>query len=287
MQPHASFVVALLGCTLFAQAEAPAPVQTPQQLVADVIYNEIQDRGSDSFWEYRSVRVSGTQNVVREQVETPDGPIFRVIESHGSPLDAEEQRREDARLSELVQKPGAMARVQQDHLQDEERMRKVMEMLPQAFFFEYDGPSQGDQVRIAFRPNPDFTPTNYEARVIRAMAGTITVNQRLKRMIDMRGSTVERVDFGYGILGHVEKGGTFEIRREQVSATRWKTDLVEVHIQGKVLLLKNVTKDQRESRSDFRPVPHDISLTAAKNLLDHAVSFPTEATLVRVNASPR
>src|ERR1700733_4448810 len=67
MQPHASFVVALLGCTLFAQAEAPAPVQTPQQLVADVIYNEIQDRGSDSFWEYRSVRVSGMQNVVREQ----------------------------------------------------------------------------------------------------------------------------------------------------------------------------------------------------------------------------
>jgi hypothetical protein len=103
----------------------------------------------------------------------------------------------------------------------------------------------------------------------------------------MRGSTVERVDFGYGILGHVEKGGTFEIRREQVSATRWKTNLVEVHIQGKILLLKNVTKDQRESRSDFRPVPHDISLTAAKNLLDHTVSLPTEATLVRVNASPR
>jgi hypothetical protein len=287
MQPRASFVVALLGCTLFAQAEAPVPAQPPQQLVADVIYNEIQDRGVDSFWEYRSVRVSGTQNVVREQVETADGPIFRVIEDHGNPLDAEEQRREDARLRELVQKPGAMARVQQDHLQDEERMKKVMEMLPQAFLFEYDGPSQGDQVRIAFRPNPNFTPTNYEARVIRAMAGTFTVNQRLKRMIDMRGSTVERVDFGYGILGHVEKGGTFEIRREQVSATRWKTNLVEVHIQGKILLLKNVTKDQRESRSDFRPVPHDISLTAAKNLLDHTVSLPTEATLVRVNASPR
>jgi hypothetical protein len=287
MHPRASFVVflpcvlAVSACSLLAQTPDRNPSEPAQKLVGDVIYNELHDRESDSFWEYRSERISGAQNVVREQVETADGPIFRVIEDHGNPLDADARRREEARLRELVERPGAMARVRQEHEQDEERLRKVMEILPDAFLFEYDGVNEGDRVRIAFRPNPAFVPTSYEARVVHALGGTFTVNQRLKRMIDMDGRLVERVDFGYGILGHVEKDGTFEIRREQVSETHWKTDLVEVHIQGKVLLFKNVTKDQREARSNFRPVPHDISVAAAKELLDQAGNERTEAGLVR------
>ncbi len=98
-------------------------------------------------------------------------------------------------------------------------------------------------------------------------------------MIDMKGQMLERVDFGYGFLGYVDKGGTFEVRREQVSDTHWKTSLVEVHIQGRVLLFHNVTKDQREARTDFRPVPHNISLSAAKELLDEAAAGRTEARL--------
>jgi hypothetical protein len=301
MHSRASFVVALFGLNLLAAqaqnqapAHTPAPVQTQTQtqirtqtpnqtawqLVADVMYNELHDRECDSFWQYRSFRISGPMDVVREQVETSEGPIFRVLESHNRPLDAEQQRKEEQRLEELVTRPGAMTRVQQDHLKDEERMHKVIEMLPHAFLFEYDGPSEGDEVRLLFRPNPAFTPAGYEARIMHALGGTLVVNQRLKRMIDMKGQMTERVEFGYGILGYVEKGGTFEIRRTQVSPTRWKTDLVDVHIQGKVLLFHNVTKDQREARTGFQPVPLNISLAAAKDRLNQAAAAPTEARLV-------
>jgi hypothetical protein len=283
MHVRASFAVALLGCALIAHAVEPTPSEPAQKLVAEVIYNELHDRECDSFWLYRDVRVAGSQDVVREQVETADGPIFRVIEDHGSPLDSDERKREDARLQTLITRPGEMARVRQEHLQDEARLQKVMEMLPQAFLFTYDGPADANEVKISFRPDPAFTPASYEARVIHALAGTLIVNPRLKRMIDMDGRLIERVDFGFGILGHVEKGGTFEIRREQVSAEHWKTDLVEVHIQGKVLLFKNVTKDQRESRSDFRLVPHDISLKSAKELLDQAAGTGTEAKLAHAD----
>jgi len=279
MHPSASFVVALLGFGLLAPAQDRMPVQPAQQLVADVIYNELNDPGCDSFWQYGIFRVSGSQNVDREQVETSDGPIFRLVKDHGNPLDAGQRRREELRLEELVQKPGAMAHIQQEHLKDEARMRRVIELLPRAFLFEYTGPSEGVQVRLSFRPNPAFTPASYEARIVHALGGTLVVNQRLKRLIEIDGQLIERVDFGYGLLGHVEKGGTFEIRREQVSETHWKTNLVEVHIQGKVLLFKNVTKDQRESRSDFRPVPQDISLAEAKVLLDQAANTRQEALL--------
>ena len=90
---------------------------------------------------------------------------------------------------------------------------------------------------------------------------------------------MDRVDFGYGLLGYVEKGGTFAIQREQVSATRWKASLIEVHVQGRVLLFRNVGKDQLEVRTDFRPVPHDISLTSAKERLDQAAGSKMEVRL--------
>ncbi len=279
MHPRASFVVALVGISLLARAQDRTPPQSAQQLAADVVYNELQDRERDSFWQYRSVRVSGAQDVVREQVETAEGPIFRIIEDHGKPLDTDERRSEEQRLNELVNKPGAMARVQQDHLKDEERMRKAIEMLPQAFLYEYAGPSEGDVVRLSFRPNPAFTPASYDGRILHALTGTLVVNRRLKRLVAMKGQLLDRVDFGYGLLGYVEKGGTFEIQREQVSATRWKASLIEVHVQGRMLLLRNVSKDQREVRTNFRPVPHDISLAAAKERLDQAVSSKMEVRL--------
>jgi len=279
MYPRASFVVALLGLSLLAQAQNRTPVQSAQQLAADVVYNELQDSERDSFWQYRSIRVSGSQDVVREQVETAQGPIFRVIADHGRPLDEDERRSEEQRLNELVNKPDAMARVEQEHLKDEERMRRVIAMLPQAFLYEYAGPSEDDEVHLTFRPNPAFTPSSYDGRIVHALSGTLVVNRRLKRLVAMRGQLMDRVDFGYGLLGYVEKGGTFAIQREQVSATRWKASLIEVHVQGRVLLFRNVGKDQMEVRTDFRPVPHDISLTSAKERLDQAAGSKMEVRL--------
>jgi hypothetical protein len=96
----------------------------------------------------------------------------------------------------------------------------------------------------------------------------------------MRGTLIQRVDFGYGILGHVEKGGTFAIHRVQVSATHWKTDLVDVHIQGRILMLKTVSKDQREARSDFRPVPSGTTLAEARDMLNQAAAQSVQARLM-------
>jgi hypothetical protein len=279
MHPRASFVVALIGISLLAQAQDRTPAQSAQQLAADVVHNELQDRECDSFWQYRSIRVSGSQDVVREQVETPQGPIFRVIADHGRPLDEDQRRSEEQRLNELINKPGAMTRVRQDHLKDEERMRKVIEMLPQAFLYEYTGPSESDQVHLLFRPNPAFTPTSYDGRIVHALSGTLVVNRRLKRLVAMKGQLMDRVDFGYGLLGYVEKGGTFEIQREQVSATRWKASLIEVHVRGRVLLFRNVSKDQREVRTNFHPVQHDISLISAKELLDRTTGSKMDVRL--------
>jgi len=274
----------LLGSTAVgAGSQTPAidlPNQSAHDLVRDVIYNELHDREHDSHWQYRSECVSSVATLVREQVETDQGPIFRVLERNGNPLDPTQQQREDARLADYIQSPGQIARVEHEHQEDENRLGGIMELMPKAFLFEYKGSPDGDQVQVSFRPDPAFNPSGYEARIVHALEGTLTINARLKRMVEMRGVVGERVDFGYGLLGHVDKGGVFEIHRLQVSAEHWKTDLVEVHVEGKILMLKTVSKDQREARTDFRPVPHGTTLAAAREMLNEAADRGTQARLV-------
>jgi len=264
--------------------------ESARDLVREVIYNELHDRERDSHWEYRSECVSAAENLVREQVETDNGPVFRVLAEHGAPLDDAQQQREEQRLDRYIHDPGEIARVRHAHEEDEARLAGVMELLPKAFVFEYQGGEYqngeyrnapaDELVHIAFRPDPQFSPSSYEARIVHALAGRLTVDTRLKRMIDMHGVLAERVDFGYGFLGHVDKGGSFEIHRVRVSAAHWKTDLVEVHIQGKVLMLKTVSKDQREARSDFRSVPSGTTLAEAKQMLSQASDQRVQARLV-------
>ncbi len=281
-------VVLIAAAALHLPAQATAslnPIQPARDMVRDVIYNELHDRERDSHWEYRSESLSATENLVREQIETDQGPVFRVLEQDGSPLDAAQSEREDVRLNRYIQSPAQIARVQREHEEDEARLATIMELLPKAFLFDYDGQAPGGMMQITFRPDPAFTPSGYEARIVHALAGMLIVDPRQKRMIDMRGVLAERVDFGYGLLGHVEKGGSFEIHRRQVSADHWKTDLVEVHVQGKILMLKTVSKDQREARSGFRPVPGGTTLAEAREILIESVDRGAQAHLLPTASS--
>jgi hypothetical protein len=72
-----------------------------------------------------------------------------------------------------------------------------------------------------------------------------------------------------------------------VSATHWKTDLIETHVKGKVLLVKSLSKDQRETRSDFRPVPGDTTLAQAKEMLNQAIDQGVQARLVPAAAAQK
>jgi hypothetical protein len=286
-------VLLLAATTVSAGAQtAPSPApggpaESVSELVRDVVYNETHDREHDSHWEYRSERITPDQNVVREQVETTSGPVFRVIEQNGAPLDASRQRQEERRLDEYVNDPAAVAAAARAHQEDEDRLNAAMQMLPQALLFDYVSEPTGDVVRLAFHPNPAFVPNTYEARVVHALTGTVTVDTRLKRMIAMQGTVADRVNFGYGIFGHVEKGGSFSIHRRQVSATHWKTDLVEVHIRGKVLLLKTFSQDQSETRTDFHPVPGGTTLAEAKQMLNEAAGESVQARLAPAAMEPK
>ena len=261
-----------------AQTRAMAAAESAHQLMKDVIYNELHDREKNSFWEYRSQVVTQEKDVLREQIETLDGPVYETLARNGEPLTGAQAAQEKERLAGVLASPAKMSKIEQGHEKDEARLGKVMALIPKAYVFHYVGAKTGDRVVLDFAPNPKFEPSSYMDRIMCGLSGQIVVNQRLKRMISMDGRIAQKIDFGFGILGYVEPGGTFRIHRTQVSARHWKTDLVAVNVHGRILLFSDVSKQEKEMRWGFEPVPHDITLTEAGGALKQAaLAFQSSA----------
>lgn len=248
--------------------DTPIP-QSAHDLMKDVIYNELMDRQHESFWQYYIQKRMGSSTFTAVQVETKDGPLSRILTRDGKPLTADQQRIEDERVAKLVKNPAELARLKQTHDQDEERLMRLMKLMSGAFLYEYEGTDAGF-TRLKFKPNPAFVPPTYEARIFHALGGTIWVDPSQKRLARLQGVILDRVDFGYGLLGHIEKGGSFEIRRHSVSVNHWRTSRIDVHVQGRVIFFKSINKDQSESRSGFKPVPSQTTLQEASKLLSQA-----------------
>lgn len=282
-QIASALLLAAIAFPVAAQKAAPRP-EPAGQLVRDVVWNELHDRECNSHWEYLTTRTAGGQRLSGEQVETAHGIIFRLLSRDGTVLSPAQQQQEGRRIQHLIDDPSAMARSLREHQADERRLASLTRMLPSALVFKYDSPPSGDVAHLSFAPNPAFVPSGYEARIVHALTGTMTVNLRQKRMIDIRGVVSREVDFGFGLLGHVDKGGTFEIHRLQVSSRHWKTNLVDVHVAGTLLMFKTVSRNEREARSDFHRVPVNMTLAQADRLLAQAAASPSvQAELAGIN----
>jgi hypothetical protein len=145
-----------------------------------------------------------------------------------------------------------------------------MKMLPDAFIWTEAGQSD-DSVTLDFKPNPDFKPPTRQARVFAAMAGKMVVNEKQKRLESLSGELTQPVDFGWGLLGRLQKGGTFLIERKEVAPGEWKTTGTHIHIHGRALLFKNINEQEDEETSGYKPAP-SLSLEEAANMLNKGVA---------------
>jgi hypothetical protein len=278
----AAVVLATVGSGIgYAQGPMPAG-----QLVREVIYNEQHDHQQHGSWRYWIEKRSAAGSRVEEQVETADGPVSRLTLSDGKPLTPQMQDEEEARLERLLSSPSEQARHMRQFDEDEERVGRVLALLPDAFLYVYDGEENGCY-RMQFRPNPDYPAQTIEARVFHAMSGTVWVDARAKRLAKIEGHVGENVDFGFGILGRLYKGGWFRLVRVQASPTDWKTESLEVHMNIRALLVKTFARETSEVRGGFEPVPTGMNLAEGLAVLNRGLEGRTADAATAVPAAVR
>ncbi|HXC47118.1 MAG TPA: hypothetical protein VNU20_02420 [Candidatus Sulfotelmatobacter sp.] len=251
---------------------------TANELVNAVIANELTDREQLLKWVCVIEKRAGKETLTEEQVETREGPLYRLLAIDGTALSAEQRQQDNARIDRLMKDPSPLLKLKQAENDDELKLQKLLSLMPHAFVYEYDG-AEENLLRVKFKPNPDYSASSYEERVIHNLAGTMLIDPQRKRMTKVAGHLVSRVEFGYGLLGRIDSG-TVELERVEVGPLLWKTAFINIHFSGRVAIFKTVSKDQYERRSDFRAVASDLSLAGGKDLLVSR-SLPVHAAALR------
>lgn len=263
------------------RAQQPEPAQ---QLVREVVYNELQDHDTHGYWRYWVEQHDQNATRLIDQVETADGPIARLVEANGRPLDMQSRQEEQARLQKLVNSPSDRASHRRAYSEDEKRIGTTFALLPDAFLFDSLGEDDGCR-HLRFRPNPGFQPHTIQSRIFHAMSGELWLDTRVKRLIRLEGKLDADLDFGFGLLGHVDKGSWFQMQRVQVSATEWKTEQLEIHISGRALLFNTIARDTSELRGGFSSVPSGLDLADGMRILEHTDPRTPPDTMARVSSA--
>jgi hypothetical protein len=195
--------------------------------------------------------------------------VARLVAINDGPLSTEDQQKEEARLQALLADPALQRRRQEREQGDTERVRKVMRGLPDAFRYSFAGivdTPQGPSYRLSFQPNPSFDPQDLEAQVLKGMAGELWIDVAQERVTRLDCRRIHDVDYGWGIIGKLDQGGTLLLEQADVGQKQWRTTRM-VLVMNARFLVKTVKLDTMLELSQFSPVPVGMSYQQAIEVL--------------------
>ncbi len=85
------------------------------------------------------------------------------------------------------------------------------------------------------------------------------------------GHLTQAVKFGFGLLGHSDTGGHFEVRQAEVVPGHWDMTTLSLQMTGKALLFATIGAEKRENHRDFHRVADDLTLTQAADILNRTM----------------
>ena len=106
-----------------------------------------------------------------------------------------------------------------------------------------------------------------ETQILTAMSGSIAVDPVAGRVEHLEGHLRKDVNFGWGIVGRLNKGGWIVIDQAPVADRQWRAVRLQLVMTGRILFIaKNY--DMLEEQSNYRPAAEHLDYREAiKQLL--------------------
>lgn len=261
----------LLAAALAALCIAvPAQEKASDGMVRRALQAELHNAPNGQHpMRYRLRKSSPRLATTKEIVETRDGAVARLIAVNDRPLSAADEQKEQDRLNGLLADPGRQRSRKQSQDADMARVLKVLRVLPDAFLYTPAGSFQTPSGRVekfGFRPNPRFDPPDLETQVLTAMTGEIWIDPAAERVVHLEGHLTRDVDFGWGLLGRLYKGGWVTVDQADVGNHQWRIVRFQMAINGRVLF-KTKSFDTVEEESHFAPIPAGLGYAQAIEML--------------------
>jgi hypothetical protein len=217
-------------------------------------------------------------------VQTSEAMAGMVVANDDKPLDPEQRRGEMWRIKRFLKDPDEMKKKQKQEKEDAARIRRILKALPDAFLYERAGVEPNGLVRLNFRPNPKYDPPSRVEQVLTGMEGYVLLDTKKNRIARIEGTLVKDVSFGWGILGHLDRGGHILLEQANVGGDHWEITRMDLSFTGKILIFKSINVQSSEVYSGFRPVPSDLTYAQGVELLAKEESIFSE-TLRKNRAS--
>jgi hypothetical protein len=272
----AFFGLASIAIAQVANATAPETLA----LVRRASQNELHSPAPPYPVRYKLRKQDSKGSTTKEIVETKDGEVARLIARDDKPLTADDEKAEMDRLDNLLAHPEIQEHRHKREQEDSGRADEMTVMLPDAFIFTDLGiveGSSGPAHRLSFKPNPSFKPPDREGEVYHGMEGELWIDQAQERMVKLDARLISDVDFGWGILGKLYKGGTLTIDQKDVGHHHWEPTLMNLNLTGIALMVKSLSFQINETSWDFQPVPLNMSYQDAIHMLKSDTNGPQVA----------
>jgi hypothetical protein len=270
--------VLFLAASTLAQQPAPTSARPdPADLVRKAVQNEIKSSTDDNLrFMFRETKTTPRGSETKLFVETRDATAGLVVAYDGKPLTPEQRHAEEGRVARFLSNPEELKKKRKQERGDADRTLRIVRAMPDAFQFDYAGEEPDDPrlgkpgdllVKLNFRPNPGYQPPSRIEQVLTGMRGVMFIDDARHRIARIDGTLFKDVAFGWGILGHLDKGGHFLVEQQEIGDHRWEISRISLDFTGRILLFKSLSIKSTEVFSDYKQVPSDLTFAQALELL--------------------
>ena len=288
-------LVMLLTATPASIAENDAAAVPPAQLVRRAVQNEMDaNSGPGVHFMFTDRKKTAHLSQTRLIVETREATAGMTVAQDDRPLTPQELKAEEARLENYVRNPEELNKKRKQEKEDAERTQRILRALPDAFLYEPDGTERGSDavgragdelVRLKFRPDPSYVPPTRVEQVLTGMSGHLLIDAEEDRVAEIDGTLQKEVGFGWGILGHLDRGGRFLVQQADVSDHHWEVTRMELTFTGKILFFKKLNIRSSDWFSDFHEVSSDLTFAQGVELLKKKIAQEQSAAEKSENTS--
>jgi hypothetical protein len=274
------FLVLISVLCLGATAIGAQPPNVPAgELVRLTVANEVAAANhSEMHHMFRSRRQTPKGSQTHMYAETSQALAGMLVAVNDQPLSAQQQKSENEHLAWLLNNPEQLRKKAAREKEDEDRSLRIVRALPEAFTYEYAGtensaPGLGKAddplVKLKFKPNPAYIPPTHIEQVLKGMQGELLIDSKVKRLARIDGTLFQEVTFGWGILGHLNKGGHFVVQQGDLGLGdgAWGVTRMNLNMSGKILMLKSISVVSDEVLSDFHRLPDQLTFAQGVQIL--------------------
>lgn len=255
---------------------------------ADCANNEvqvIQHPGSNLRYRFHTITEKGDQ--LRDQIETPDGTLSRLIQRDGRPLTPDEDAAERSRLNDLLDSPSTFARHTRHEQEGRNMGDRLLNLMPDAMLWDYapgqppiptpassQRPTDTPLVVLDFKPNPQWSPPTMESEFLTGLEGRVWIDTRTHRLVHLEADLFRAVNIGFGMVAHIYPGGTVSLDQIAVpNSTQSNTQrFIVVHVVEQITVRAFMVKTVKQSllfdSTDIQTIPPMTYQQAIKLLLD-------------------